>query len=174
MPLPVVSGQRSGSAVLRLTLAADAGDQPGLVLPGAGITPVPIDGIGVGALSRPTPRGPEFTARDTAPGRAVRPIRHRAGHVLRRGARWRGAGAALGAPVGACRRAGPVRPGAWIPQPAGGRWQCRLRQHRLAGTDLVAAGLTADGLRLCIEAGAGQAINHIWHRPQACVFATAA
>src|SRR6266480_4154887 len=79
--------------------------------PSPGIAPVLTDQVGAGALSRPARRRPELTARAAA--RAVSPVHYRAGPVLRRGARRRGAGAAPGAPIGAWRRAGPARPGAW-------------------------------------------------------------
>src|SRR6266480_562722 len=106
--------QGTGAAVSRLTLAADAGGQCGLVLSVvAQIMPVLMDQMGAGARSRPARRRPGLTARATAPVRAVSPVHHRAGPVRRRGARRRGAGAAPGAPIGAWRRAGPARPGAW-------------------------------------------------------------
>jgi len=107
---PPVQGARS--AVSRLTFAADAGGQCGLVLSVvAGIAPVLMDQVGAGALSRPARRRPELTARAAAPVRAVSPVHHRAGPVLRRGARRRGAGAEPGAPVGAwpARRSSPAR-----------------------------------------------------------------
>ena len=98
---PAVGVQRARSAVSRLTLAADAGGQSGLVLSAvAGIAPVLMDQVGAGALSRPARRRPELTARAAAPVRAVSPVHHRAGPVLRRGARRRGAGATPGAPIG--------------------------------------------------------------------------
>jgi hypothetical protein len=61
-----------GSAVSRLTFAADAGGQPGLVLSAvAGIAPVLMDQMGAGARSRPVRRRPELTARAAAPVRAA-------------------------------------------------------------------------------------------------------
>ena len=66
-----------GSAVSRLTFAADAGGQPGLVLSAvAGIAPVLMDQMGAGARSRPVRRRPELTGearRQFAP----RPVHHR-------------------------------------------------------------------------------------------------
>src|SRR6266480_1679970 len=68
---PAVGVQRAGSAVSRLTLAADAGGQSGLVLSVvAGIALVLMGEMGVGAMSRPARRGPELTARAAAPVRA--------------------------------------------------------------------------------------------------------
>ena len=67
-----VSMQRAGSADPRLTLAADAGGQCGLVLSVvAGVAPVLMDQMGAGAMSRPARRRPELTARGAAPVRAA-------------------------------------------------------------------------------------------------------
>ncbi len=75
---PAVGVQRARSAVSRLTFAADAGGQPGLVLSAAAqIAPVLMDQMGAGALSRPARRRPELTARAAAPVRAVSPVHHR-------------------------------------------------------------------------------------------------
>jgi hypothetical protein len=135
---------------------ADAGGQRGLVLSVvAQIAPALMDQMGADARSRPARRRPELTARAAAPVRAVSPVHHRAGPVRRRGARRRGAGAAPGAPIGAWRRAGPARPGAWVPRPAGGCWHCRFRAGSAPGTGRVAAGLLADGLTFCLTAGIG-------------------
>jgi hypothetical protein len=69
---PAVSVHRAGSAVSRLTLAADAGGQSGLVLSSvAGIAPVLIGQMGAGARSRPVRRRPELTAPGAAPVRAA-------------------------------------------------------------------------------------------------------
>jgi hypothetical protein len=69
---PAVSVQRAGSAVSRLTLAADAGGQSGLVLSVvAGIAPVLMGEMGAGAMSRPARRRLELTARGAAPVRAA-------------------------------------------------------------------------------------------------------
>ena len=70
--LPRRQLQRAGSAVSRLSLAADAGGQCELVLPAsAGITPVLMDEMGTGTLSRRARRRPELTARGAAPVRAA-------------------------------------------------------------------------------------------------------
>ena len=95
--LPRRQLQRAGSAVSRLSLAADAGGQCELVLPAAaGITPVLMDEMGTGTLSRRARRRPELTARGAAP--------------VQRQARRSAHG----------RRAGPARPDAWMARPAGG------------------------------------------------------
>ena len=99
--VPAAGVRRAGSAVSRLTLAADAGGQPR-----AGrvhrrrIAPALMDQMGCRRLSRPARRRPELTARGTAPVRRSQFI-IRAGPVVRRGARRRSAGAAPGAPIGA-------------------------------------------------------------------------
>src|SRR5207253_9952745 len=67
-----VGVQRAGSAVSRLTLAADAGGQCWLVLSVvAGIAPVLMGEMGAGARSRPARRRPELTACAAAPVRAA-------------------------------------------------------------------------------------------------------
>ena len=83
----------------------------GLVLSAvAGIAPVLMDQVGAGAMSRPARRRPELRCEPRRPF-APRPVHHRAGCVLRRGARRRGAGAAPGAPIGAwpARWSSPAR-----------------------------------------------------------------
>jgi hypothetical protein len=154
---PAVSVQGAGSAVPRLTLAADAGGQPGLVLSVvAGIVPVFMDQMGAGARSRPARRRPGLTARAAAPVRAMSPVHHRAGPVRRRGARRRGRGRSA-------RRADRRVAARWSsPARCLG---CRGRRaaagtagsgrDRPAGTGRVAAGLLADGLTLCLAAGIG-------------------
>jgi hypothetical protein len=144
-------------AVSRLTLAAHADGQPGLVLSAvAQIAPVLMDQMGAGARSRLARRRLGIAARAAAPVRAVSPVHHRAGPVRRRGARRRGSGAAPGAPIGAWRRAGPARPrclgcrGRRATAGAAG-----LGRDRPAGTGRVAAGLLADGLTFCLAAVIG-------------------
>jgi hypothetical protein len=74
---PAVSVQGARSAVPRLTLAADAGGQPGLVLSAVTqIAPVLMDQMGAGALSRPVRRRPELTGEARRPF-APRPVHHR-------------------------------------------------------------------------------------------------
>ena len=69
---PVAGVQRARSAVSRLTVAADAGGQSGLVLSAvAGIAPVLVDEMGAGARSRPARRRPGLAARAAAPVRVA-------------------------------------------------------------------------------------------------------
>jgi hypothetical protein len=129
--LPPHQWQRAGSAVSRLTFAADAGGQPGLVLSAvAGIAPVLMDQMGAGALSRPARRRPEFTARAAAPA----------------------------APIGACLRVGPVRPGAWMPRPAGGGLLALPVQGRIGPAERTGLRLACSrmGLTRCLAAGIGR------------------
>jgi hypothetical protein len=131
---PVVSVHRAGSAVSRLTFAADAGGQPGLVLSVvAGIAPVLMDQMGVGAPSRPARRRPELAARAAV----------RAQRQARRSARG-----------GALVQPGQV-PGCRGRRAAAGA--AGLGRDRPAGTGRVAAGLLADGLTFCLAAGIGRA-----------------
>jgi hypothetical protein len=101
---PAVSVHRAGSAVPRLTLAADAGGQPGLVLSVvAGIVPVLMDQMGAGARSHPVRRRPGLTA--CAATRAQRQARR-------------------STQGGALVQPGQV-PG--VPRSAGGCWRCRFK-----------------------------------------------
>jgi hypothetical protein len=69
---PAASVRGAGSAVPRLTLAAEAGGQSGLVLSAvAGIAPALVDQMGAGARSRPARRRPELTAHAAAPVRVA-------------------------------------------------------------------------------------------------------
>jgi len=118
---PAAGVQRAGSAVSRLTLAADASGQPGLVLSVvAGIASVLMDQVGSGALSRPARRRPELTARAAAPVRA--PASSPSGQGLLCAVAHVGAARAQRQARRSAhgRRADPVRPGAWMTRPAGG------------------------------------------------------
>ena len=149
-----VSVQCAGSTASRLTFAADASGQSGLVLSAvAGIAPVLMGQMGAGARSRPARRRPELTAPGAAPVRAAASsspahgllcaVAHAGAARVQRQARLAGA---------------PVQPG----QVPG----CRGRQaadgtagsqrDRPTGTDRVAAGLLADGLTRCLAAGIGR------------------
>jgi hypothetical protein len=132
--LAVVGVQRARSAVSRLTLAADAGGQPGLVLSAvAGIVPVLMDQMGG---RRPEPScAPEawLTARAAAQAQCQ----------ARRLAR----GGALVSP-------GQV-PGCRGRRAAAGA--AGLGRDRPAGTGRIAAGLLAAGLTFCLAAGIGRA-----------------
>jgi hypothetical protein len=146
---PVVGVRRTGSAVSRLTLAADAGGQSGLALPAAArIAPVLMDQMGASVRSRPARRRPEFTARAAAPVRAA--ASSSSGRACC--APWR-------TPVRrgcSARRADRSMAGALVqPDQVPG---CRGRRaaagaagsgrDRPAGTGRVAAGLLADGLQV--------------------------
>jgi hypothetical protein len=153
---PVVGVQRAGVAVSRLTFAADAGGQPGLVLSAvAQIVPVLMDQMGAGARSRPARRRPGPTARRgassrrepssssggacSAPWRTPARRGRSAGRADRRvAARWSSPARCLG-----CRgrRAAAGTAGS--------------ERDRPAGTGRVAAGLLADSLTFCLAAGIG-------------------
>jgi hypothetical protein len=118
---PAAGVQRARSAVPRLTLAADAGGQPGLIPSvAAGIAPVLMDQMGAGAPSRPVRRRPELTARGTAPVRAAASSSSVQGLLCAVAHAGAARGAAPGAPIGVWRRAGPVRLAGWMSRPAGG------------------------------------------------------
>jgi hypothetical protein len=110
---PAASVRGAGSAVPRLTLAAEAGGQSELVLSAvAGIAPVLVDQMGAGARSRPARRRPELTAHAAAPVRVAASSSWRQGpfcavaHVGTARAQRQARRSARG------RRADPVRPGA--------------------------------------------------------------
>jgi hypothetical protein len=153
---PAASVRGAGSAVPRLTLAAEAGGQSELVLSAvAGIAPVLVDQMGAGARSRPARRRPELTAH------AAAPVRVAASSSPAQGLFCAVAQSAL--PGCSARRADRRVAGALIQ--SGQVPGCHGRQaadgtagsgrDRPTGTDRVAAGLPADGLILGLAARIG-------------------
>jgi hypothetical protein len=154
--LPAVNVQGARSAVSRLTVAADAGGQCGLVQSAAGIAPVLIGEMGVGAELPCAPK-PELTARAAAPVRATAsssPVRDLFCAVAWSARRGRSAKRADRRTSCALIQSGQV-PGCHGRQAADGTaGYGGISPPERTG---VAAGLLADGLMPGLAAGTGHA-----------------
>ena len=109
LALPLAHGARFG-----VTLAADAGGQPGLVLPVATIAPVLMGEMGTGAMNRPAGRRPRLTARGAAPGAPIAAWP----------ARWSSPARCVDAAAGRRLMAVPVDGGIGPPEQTGLRLAC--------------------------------------------------